>query len=432
MSFSRLPNREQEDAAVASHLNPILEDFQEDMELAMQFGNTDAMLEMLSTICEQYLASRATGCRWVQPQCRGKATIKMRQGLTQAPPQKHGPCLQDTADTARTCRAKKLLRRTEEMTRKCFLRGAHAAANEPDAQELWRSTCQDAWHLIGPSAHDLNADTFPSMARLGELLRQAREIAQEEQQAAINDRQQRWKDYTRLKMDTTPRAVFDLIKDCEQCGITMLLRGDGSLTTTLAEVDELLRKEWLPIFRLYADSPPPKWEDFKARFGRHIPTICPMERTDLTPARLRETLMKMKVDTSLGSSNWTVGELRALPDRLLQIWCDLFHTVERTGHWPEALTLGLISPITKDATEPLTAANSRPITVMPVPYRLWASTRMRELIDWQEQWLSACISSFRPEKGCEFSWWEEALRVEHALLSRGGPTRAQSRLRQSL
>ena len=59
----------------------------------------------------------------------------------------------------------------------------------------------------------------------------------------------------------------------------------------------------------------------------------------------------------------------------------------------------------------------RPITVMSVIYRLWASTRMEELGEWQKAWISEDVTGYRSVMGCEDVWYCEALDVEEALLS---------------
>ena len=42
---------------------------------------------------------------------------------------------------------------------------------------------------------------------------------------------------------------------------------------------------------------------------------------------------------------------------------------------------------------------------------------MRQLIDWQETWLSENVASYRPQMGCEDIWLSEALLIEEALLA---------------
>ena len=53
-------------------------------------------------------------------------------------------------------------------------------------------------------------------------------------------------------------------------------------------------------------------------------------------------------------------------------------------------------------------------------YRLWAATRLRSIIQWQERWAAPGQRGYRPGQSVEDVYWELSLRVENALL-RGEP-----------
>ena len=61
---------------------------------------------------------------------------------------------------------------------------------------------------------------------------------------------------------------------------------------------------------------------------------------------------------------------------------EVLNLVEQTGTWPVPLTRGLISLIPKGDGSALQKLG--PIGVMASIYRLWASTRIRDIIHWQE------------------------------------------------
>jgi hypothetical protein len=63
------------------------------------------------------------------------------------------------------------------------------------------------------------------------------------------------------------------------------------------------------------------------------------------------------------------------------------------------------------------ALRQRPITLLSVIYRLWASTRVKDLIQWQENWIQACQGGFRPKHGPEQMVFKTALEIEAALLN---------------
>ena len=63
------------------------------------------------------------------------------------------------------------------------------------------------------------------------------------------------------------------------------------------------------------------------------------------------------------------------------------------------MTTGVISLISKgEANCPL---KFRPIGIMSVVYRLWAATRVREVLAWQEHWLDASLHGFRRSHGAD-------------------------------
>ena len=169
---------------------------------------------------------------------------------------------------------------------------------------------------------------------MGELVRDARTAACKEREDACKRRQKQWRDCTRTQWASKPGEVYDLLKDLEHNDVSMLLRSDGTLTNTAQEVDALLRQEWLPIFQLYMDSPPPNWDRFEQRFGAHIPARIDMPDAPLTPLRLKETLRRMKTSASTGAGGWTVGELRQLPGEILQLWCDFSTSWRAQGIGP--------------------------------------------------------------------------------------------------
>ena len=198
--------------------------------------------------------------------------------------------------------------------------------------------------------------------------------------------------------------------------MSLMPKADGSLTGDFKAMDTELREFWEPIFQLckHNGGYTPDWDTFIARYGRYLPQRSPMAYLALTPESLRATLRRMDANTSAGADAWTVPELRKMPTEWLQRLCDLLHLVEEVGCWPESIAQGLIAPVPKEPGSQ--AKNTRPITVMSCVYRLWAGTRVGELISWQERWSTNHISSYKPAQGCEDSWWAQALKVEWALL----------------
>ena len=53
---------------------------------------------------------------------------------------------------------------------------------------------------------------------------------------------------------------------------------------------------------------------------------------------------------------------------------------------------------------------------MSTIYRLWAATRVRDVLTWQEHWIDASVHGFRRSHSAEDIWWTQALAIEDALL----------------
>ena len=134
----------------------------------------------------------------------------------------------------------------------------------------------------------------------------------------------------------------------------------------------------------------------------------------LTGSQLCETIVRMRSSSAPGCDSWRVEELKRLPLPLLERPAFLLSTVEGTGIWPQALCKSVVSLITKgEGARPL---KLRPIGVMSAIYRLWAATRVREVMAWQELWIDSQLHGFRKAHAAEDVWWKQALEVEHALL----------------
>jgi len=153
------------------------------------------------------------------------------------------------------------------------------------------------------------------------------------------------------------------------------------------------------------------------QFGKDFVKREEMRLEPLGGERLRRTLLRMKSKSAPGCDSWRVDELKRLPIALLDRLATLFNIIEDTGSWPKALTIGLISLISKgEGTSPL---KLRPVGIMSVVYRLWAATRVAEVLSWQDTWLDENLHGFRRGHGAEDVWWEQALHVEEALLQSG-------------
>ena len=88
--------------------------------------------------------------------------------------------------------------------------------------------------------------------------------------------------------------------------------------------------------------------------------------------------------------------------------------VENDGVWPECLLDAYIAMIPKvdgDAT-PL---GQRPLCLLPVVYRVWASARMLQLEPWFKSWVPNSVFSAGGGRSSVEAWFSTALDIEECL-----------------
>ena len=394
-------------------------------QACLQRADVDEALAMWSADLERYIWTRATGSPSIPRQHAGRGREpRLVKHWTQA--EHSSPEL--GAETMAIHRKQKLTRRVEELVHKLM----HRDVLQPLPREWWHiwDKCRHDGHALLDQPgfrHFWSQPDIPDLNSLRQLSCRLRQCLAAEQDITRVQRRTAWKEWTQTCWresksggqsvpDMKRRTVYDLLRDDPQSHGAPILRGvDGHFTGSPAEVDELLRDAWLPIFQLYQQEPEPSFAHFKRRWGQYFPAHQPLTMGDICPDDLWETLSKMSTSSATGVDGWSVAELRHMPPELLFRLCELLGKIEELGQWPSAIRQGLITPVPKG--KGLVAGEMRPITIMSVLYRLWAATRMRALAAWQEQWAGSGIYAYRSRTGCDDLYWSLALEVEHALLS---------------
>ena len=107
-----------------------------------------------------------------------------------------------------------------------------------------------------------------------------------------------------------------------------------------------------------------------------VPEFPPMNLPKWTTNDIVYTVGKTKTQVARGADHWSVTEILQLPDCILDIFAWFFDAIERRIlAWPAALAIGLITLIPKAdnadaAATSLTTLRLRPITVLPMWYRI--------------------------------------------------------------
>ena len=82
--------------------------------------------------------------------------------------------------------------------------------------------------------------------------------------------------------------------------------------------------------------------------------------------------------------------------------------------WPDGLLDAYIAMIPKTDGD-ATPLGQRPLSVLPVVYRLWASARMGQLDGWFKSWVPVSVFSAGGGRGSVEAWYTSALDIEEVL-----------------
>ena len=140
-----------------------------------------------------------------------------------------------------------------------------------------------------------------------------------------------WRSHLQEDWSKTRSGVFNWCKGANDHKPMLLKTPAGAFTGNVEQMDRLLHDAWMPIFQMYAAGGEPSWEAFADRFQCHFPPPCAMEETLLSLEALKQTINRMKSNSSCGLDGWAVADLKLLPDEFLERLVELYHVIEKSG-----------------------------------------------------------------------------------------------------
>ena len=217
------------------------------------------------------------------------------------------------------------------------------------------------------------------------LLREALVCHRMQEQYDIQQqRKTAWRAWIKDTWALNSKKVYQLVKGKFVEPFTCL-QSEGQLINDRQHIDQLLQQAWNPIFAKYPT------EENKASEYRHsfYPQNDPspvFPFPNLTLEDIRYVLSKkLKNNTATGLDGWSPAEIKQLPDCLLLALLDVFGLCEAKGYFPSSFYCSYTTLIPKGPSR--TPLSPRPITVLPVPYRIYASLRCQTLLQWQNSWI---------------------------------------------
>ena len=121
-----------------------------------------------------------------------------------------------------------------------------------------------------------------------------------------------------------------------------------------------------------------------------------------------------KSATTGSLDGWGWKELKVLPVSWFDQLARILTLVEDNGVWPDGLLDAYITMILKSDGD-ATPLGQRPLSVLPVVYRIWASSRMVQLEGWFKSWVPDSVFSAGGGRGSVEAWYTSAFDIEEVL-----------------
>ena len=196
-----------------------------------------------------------------------------------------------------------------------------------------------------------------------------------------------------------------------QCKPLLSLGGSGVLADP-ARIDEQFRKAWLPYF-CRSGQRDTSLEEFNREVDGWLPLLPEVNLLRLTGQVLADAVRR-KGATAGSLDGWGWRELKVLPVPWFDELARILTKVEDVGVWLDGLLDAYIVMIPKTDGD-ATPLGQRPLGVLPVVYRIWASARMGQLEDWFKSWVPDSVFSAGGGRGSVEAWYTSALDIEEVL-----------------
>ena len=216
--------------------------------------------------------------------------------------------------------------------------------------------------------------------------------------------------YVWLRPDFVPPSPFLVVKDPQTMSSSRILVEPHL-------IDAELREAWMPFF-CRSGHPVVNPDQFLDYGGHLLPQEPYLDLPKITGRDLQEVARATK-STAGGLDGWAWNEIKALPLPWFSGLAILLDLVETTGIWPQGLLGAYIAMIPK-ADGDSTPLGQRPLSVLPVVCRLWASLRLGHLREWVEGWLPKSVFSLGNGLSSVEAWFSTALDIEEVLSGAGG------------
>ena len=171
---------------------------------------------------------------------------------------------------------------------------------------------------------------------------------------------------------------------------------------------------WKPMWTKHQNAPPAHWDHFVDQLTATEGASSVMPWPAIQAEDWISAVRTKRSRTATGPDGISRLDLLHMPPRLVaQLVAHVNEFDLGVKPWPQPALVGHISNVEKcpDAAAP---QQFRPITVLTLPYRVWASIRARQCLSWLAKFAPDGMHGNIPGKSTVGVWWSLALQIEAA------------------
>ena len=175
---------------------------------------------------------------------------------------------------------------------------------------------------------------------------------------------------------------------------------------------EAFSAEWEARWDKHKQIPESRWTPFTEWVRNQVPKPKgTMPLPDITVSHWKSEIKRKKGKTASGLDGISREDLLNMPDSIHACLISVLHKVEQGCPWPTACMQGVIAALQKEPDAKWVNA-FRPITVLALPYRCWASLRCKQLIRWITRHAPDTLIGNRPGKSTTDLWFAIQAQIE--------------------
>eukprot|EP00435_Cladocopium_sp_Y103_P023884 s375_g5.t2 len=183
----------------------------------------------------------------------------------------------------------------------------------------------------------------------------------------------------------------------------------------LPQIFQAFTALWTPMWCKHQNSSVQQWAPIMQQIEQHVPVpTTPLLMETITTAQWLQAVQKKKSTSAVGPDGISKQDLQRMPTHLVEQLVRCINDLEQSAApWPQACMVGLISAIEKHSAA-ASPSEYRPITVLSMVYRTYASIRTKQLLRWIHSFADPGLKGNMPNQSTTQVWRMLAEQIEHA------------------